>query len=176
VVVGITGTINTLAVPLFDLWRAQVLPGLLAPYKGQPLVKAGSVQAAVDVVRAALPDTIVTNVTMPTPARFGTPRHFVVWTKGTTPFTARMFTPVLVDAQSGALTVAPDMPWYLRLLQVSRPLHFGDYGGLPLKIIWAIFDILTIIVLMSGLYLWWKRRRPGQTPVLRASSKSSLAL
>ncbi len=29
----------------------------------------------------------------------------------------------------------------------------------PLKIIWAIFDILTIIVLMSGLYLWWKRRQ-----------------
>ena len=175
VVVGITGTINTLAVPLFDLWRAQVLPSLLAPYKGQPLVKAGSVQAAVDVVRAALPDTIVTNVTMPTPARFGTPRHFVVWTKGTTPFTARMFTPVLVDAESGALTVAPQMPWYLRLLQVSRPLHFGDYGGLPLKIIWAIFDVLAIVVLMSGLYIWWKRRKRDQVAMQLASSYPSPA-
>jgi uncharacterized iron-regulated membrane protein len=172
IVVGITGTINTLAVPLFDLWRAQVLPGLLAPYKGQPLVKAGSVQSVVDVVRAALPDTIVTNITMPTPARFGTPRHFVVWTKGTTPFTARMFTPVLVDAQSGALTVAPDMPWYLRALQISRPLHFGDYGGLPLKILWALLDVMAIIVLISGLYLWWKRVRASPARLASANSNA----
>ena len=38
------------------------------------------------------------------------------------------------------------------------PLHFGDYGGLPLKIIWALFDLVTIVVLGSGLYLWLSRR------------------
>jgi uncharacterized iron-regulated membrane protein len=38
-------------------------------------------------------------------------------------------------------------------LLLSQPLHFGDYGGLPLKIIWALLDIATIIVLASGLYL-----------------------
>jgi uncharacterized iron-regulated membrane protein len=41
---------------------------------------------------------------------------------------------------------------------VSRPLHFGDYGGLPLKIIWALFDLVTIVILGSGLYLWLSRR------------------
>lgn len=165
VVVGITGTINTLAVPLFDLWRAQVLPGLLAPYRGQPLAQPGSVQGAVDIVRAAMPDRIITSVTMPTPGRFGSPRHFVVWTKGATPFTARMFTPLLVDAESSALVPTPDMPWYLRTLQTSRPLHFGDYGGLPLKVLWALLDVLTIVVLISGLYLWWKRLRPARVVV-----------
>jgi uncharacterized iron-regulated membrane protein len=29
----------------------------------------------------------------------------------------------------------------------------GDYGGMPLKIIWALRDILTIAVLVSGLFL-----------------------
>jgi len=42
---------------------------------------------------------------------------------------------------------------------VSQPLHFGDYGGLPLKIIWALLDIVTIVVLGSGLYLWLDRRQ-----------------
>ncbi|MDI9727804.1 PepSY-associated TM helix domain-containing protein [Stutzerimonas stutzeri] len=42
-------------------------------------------------------------------------------------------------------------------LQLSEPLHFGDYGGLPLKVLWALLDILTIVVLGSGLYLWLKR-------------------
>jgi len=40
---------------------------------------------------------------------------------------------------------------------VSQPLHFGDYGGMPMQILWALLDIATIIVLGSGLYLWLKR-------------------
>ncbi|WP_334385616.1 PepSY-associated TM helix domain-containing protein [Bradyrhizobium sp. AZCC 2262] len=44
-------------------------------------------------------------------------------------------------------------------LQVSRPLHFGDYGGLPLKIIWALLDLAAIVVLASGLYLWLGKRK-----------------
>jgi uncharacterized iron-regulated membrane protein len=43
-------------------------------------------------------------------------------------------------------------------LLVSQPLHFGDYGGMPLKILWAVLDLITIAVLISGLYLWWKKR------------------
>jgi uncharacterized iron-regulated membrane protein len=65
---------------------------------------------------------------------------------------------VLVDARSGRLTAIVSMPWYLRLLEVARPLHFGDYGGLPLKIIWALFDLATIAVLVSGLYLWGRKQ------------------
>lgn len=45
---------------------------------------------------------------------------------------------------------------------MSQPLHFGDYGGMPLKIVWALLDAITIVVLGSGLYLWLvKRRRAG---------------
>jgi uncharacterized iron-regulated membrane protein len=50
------------------------------------------------------------------------------------------------------------MPWYLTALLLSQPLHFGDYGEMPLKILWALFDLLAIVVLISGLYLWWKKR------------------
>jgi uncharacterized iron-regulated membrane protein len=38
-------------------------------------------------------------------------------------------------------------------------LHFGDYGGMPLKIIWALLDLVTLMVLGSGLYLWTARLR-----------------
>ena len=30
---------------------------------------------------------------------------------------------------------------------------------MPLKIIWAVLDIITIVVLVSGLYLWLSRRK-----------------
>jgi len=42
---------------------------------------------------------------------------------------------------------------------MSRPLHFGDYGGLPLKILWALLDLLAIAVLVSGIYLWFARKK-----------------
>jgi uncharacterized iron-regulated membrane protein len=165
IAVGLTGTINTLAVPLFHLWRAQTMPALLAPYQGRPPATAASIDAAVTAVRKAFPDRLVTSLTMPTAARFGSPQHLIVWTKGRTPFTARMFQPVMVDAQDSTKMTAPDVAWYLTALQLSRPLHFGDYGGLPLKIIWALLDVITIIVLGSGLYLWvakkWRRKRPS---------------
>lgn len=75
--------------------------------------------------------------------------------------TSRLFSPVLVDAGSGKLDGVVSMPWYLRALELSRPLHFGDYGGLPLKIIWALLDLVTIFVLGSGLYLGLSRRSPS---------------
>lgn len=53
---------------------------------------------------------------------------------------------------------APDMPWYITMLLLSQPLHFGDYGGLGLKIAWALLDVGMIIVLWSGLVLWWRKR------------------
>ncbi len=65
----------------------------------------------------------------------------------------------MIDAETGAMVRAPGLPLYLRALQVSRPLHFGDYGGMPLKILWALLDLATIVVLSSGLYLWFAKRK-----------------
>jgi len=52
------------------------------------------------------------------------------------------------------------MPWYVSTLFLSQPLHFGDYGEMP-NIIWAVLDLITIIVLATGVYLWLRRRRAG---------------
>jgi uncharacterized iron-regulated membrane protein len=51
------------------------------------------------------------------------------------------------------------MPLHIRALFLARPLHFGDYGGLLLKVVWALLDIVAIIVLVSGLHLWGARAR-----------------
>ena len=49
--------------------------------------------------------------------------------------------------------------WAALITIVSQPLHFGDYGGMPMQILWAVLDIVTIFVLGSGLYLWVAKRR-----------------
>ncbi len=157
-VVGTTGVMNALSTPLFGLWRAQVMPKLLASYAGKPPVgHLGSVDDAFTETARLLPNRQVTSLLFPN-AIIASPRHYVIWTKGTSPVTSRLFTPVLIDVENGKATVADGLPWYLRTLEVCRPLHFGDYGGLPLKVIWALFDLIAIVVLGSGVYLWLSRK------------------
>jgi uncharacterized iron-regulated membrane protein len=74
------------------------------------------------------------------------------------PSVSRILKPVLIDAETGAFTTTRELPWYAQALFVSQPLHFGDYAGLPLKIVWALLDLVTIILLGSGVYLWVTRR------------------
>lgn len=160
-VVGATGVMNELSQPLFALWQRADVAEMLKPYRGQSVPEVSSfssAQAAFDLAARTLPDRRPTSVVFPN-GRIGSPHHYLIWTRGNAALTARLFTPVLVEVVSGKLSAVVEMPWYLRTLQVSRPLHFGDYGGLPLKIIWALLDLVTIAVLGSGLYLWLSRRR-----------------
>ncbi|MFT3815802.1 MAG: PepSY-associated TM helix domain-containing protein [Acidovorax sp.] len=159
-VVGATGILNELSTPLFAIWQRTDVQAVLTPWRGKPApaqTELGSVQAALDTARRAVPATTFTGITYPGDEG-GSPYHYLLWGHGSTSLTSRLFTPVLVDARTGALTAVVRMPWYLRALEVSRPLHFGDYGGLPLKVLWALLDIITLIVLGSGLYLWIARR------------------
>jgi uncharacterized iron-regulated membrane protein len=160
-VVGGTGLLNELSTPLFGLWQATDVKAMLEPYRSKPVPTPEewhSVQAAFDTAHQAAPGMTITSLVFPG-SPYGSPRHYLLWSHGNTTLRSRLFSPILLDARTGALSAVVKMPWYLRALEVSRPLHFGDYGGMPLKIIWTLFDLLTIVLLISGLYLWWKRRK-----------------
>jgi uncharacterized iron-regulated membrane protein len=160
-VVGATGVMNELATPLFAIWQNTEVRAMLAPWQGKSAPapdELSSPEAALDTAARALPGMIVSSIVFPG-AGGGSPHHYLLWAHGRTPLTSRLFSPVLVDARSGQLTAVVRMPWYLRALEISRPLHFGDYGGLPLKMLWALLDLVTIVVLGSGLYLWLTKRR-----------------
>jgi uncharacterized iron-regulated membrane protein len=158
-VVGFTGVFNTLDLPLAMSWRTGQLAEMTAPYRNLPPPShIGSLDAAVATARAASPGMEPATISWPG-TFFSTPHHFNVFLRGATPVTERLLKPSLIDAETGKLTATADMPLYIRALFLSRPLHFGDYGGLALKVIWALLDLAAIVVLGSGLYLWIGRRR-----------------
>jgi uncharacterized iron-regulated membrane protein len=158
-VVGLTGVLNTWADLVIKLWQFDQLAEMVAASKDAPVpAQPGSVQAAVAVARERLPEMVPSFVAYPGTI-FSGKSHYAVFMRGDTPLTSRLLKPVLIDAASGNFTDSRDLPWYVSTLLLSQPLHFGDYGGMPLKIIWALLDIATIVVLVTGLYLWLARRR-----------------
>ena len=38
------------------------------------------------------------------------------------------------------------------------PLHFGEFGGLPTRILWAVGGLMPALLLTTGVIMWWKPR------------------
>lgn len=162
-VVGATGVINAFADPLVDNWRSGELAEMTAQYAGEePLDPAsyGSLDAAMAAAQSALPGRSPQFIGFPG-GNWSTGHHYAVFFQGDRPLTQHLLTPALIDARSAELTDARAMPAINQALMMSKPLHFGDYGGLPLKLIWAALTLATIWVLWTGILLW-ARRSPAR--------------
>jgi uncharacterized iron-regulated membrane protein len=168
-VVGATGVINALATPIFQYWQTTELAEMTKAYAGKGSVAPenyGSIDKAMAAARAKIPGNNPQFIAFPG-GGFSSKHHYAVFFQGDTPLTERLLTAALIDAETGEFTDARPMPWYAKALALSQPLHFGDYGGLPLKILWAILTLFTLIVLGSGLYLWLGKRRSGTDALVR---------
>lgn len=178
-VVGLTGVINTLVDPALERWKAGQLAEMVTEYQGRPRVSGtlSSLDAAVKRAKSAAPEMDVSFVAYPGTV-YSTKYHYAVYLIGNTPLTSRIIKPAFIDAKTGELTDMRDLPWYLKTIFISQPFHFGDYGGMPMKILWAIFDIATIIVLVSGIYLWlarWKSRSAQLKRMLQSTESLTLS-
>lgn len=158
-VVGVTGVVNTLEKPIIDAWKFRELADLVTPLEGRPPpTRLASLDAAVRQTVQEAPDMTLQFVAFPG-SSFSTAQHYAIFLHGRTPATEHIIMPALVNAESGRFEGLREMPWWVKALSLSRPLHFGDYGGLALKVVWALLDLATIYVLISGLYLWRKKVR-----------------
>lgn len=168
-VVGVTGVINALSTPINQLWQMGELADMTRGYEGREALdpaRYGSLDRAMARAREVLPGNNPQFIAFPG-GTFSSKHHYAVFFQGDRPLTERLLTPALIDAETGAFTDARPMPWYYQALALSRPLHFGDYGGLPLKILWAGLTLFTVVVLGSGLYLWLAKGQVSASAHLR---------
>ena len=62
----------------------------------------------------------------------------------------------------------PNKNDYLEAVELTiRRLHYGDYGGLPLKFIYIILAFITCFVIISGVLIWLEARNKKNVPVLQ---------
>ncbi|MDR6713305.1 putative iron-regulated membrane protein [Pseudomonas hunanensis] len=158
-VVGVTGVISACADLVIAAWRNDSLAAMVAPYRDTPpLTERAAASQLLEIAAAAAPGMRADFIAFPG-TRFSSEHHYAVFMNGATHLTSHLFTPVLIDASNLTVTAVGERPWYMDAMGLSQPLHFGDYGGRPMQILWALLDVLTIVVLVSGLYLWWGKRR-----------------
>lgn len=158
-VVGTTGVINALESLILAQWRNAHLSSFMQSFQSDTVVQPhASLQQAVKSATSLLPNQILQFVAYPG-SDYSTERHYAVFLHGNTPLTESLITPVLVDAITGDVAGISVMPWYMKGLALSRPLHFGDYGGIGLKLVWTALNLMSLIVLITGIYLYVKKKR-----------------
>lgn len=156
-VVTATGVVNTLSIPIFAEWQATELAEMTAQYRDRaPPERLADLDEVLAAADRAAPEKRLSFLAFPG-NEFASPHHFNAFMQGNTTLTSKLITPVLIDAETAEVVATGGMPWTVSTLMLSQPLHFGDYGGMPLKILWALLTVLTIIVLATGIYLWLKR-------------------
>lgn len=81
------------------------------------------------------------------------PGHFLTGPYGST---------VSYDAQTHAFTEAKDIRQagvWARIADTFTPVHYGTFGGLPVKILWCLGGLTPGALAVTGFFMWWLRRR-----------------
>ncbi|MCM8738006.1 PepSY domain-containing protein [Azospirillum sp. A1-3] len=157
-VVGLTGAILSFSPLITGYWQKTELAAMTArhtePMTGSPV----SIDRVAEAGLSAFPGKDLAFIAYPGNEYAGS-RHFSVMVRGHTELTQRLLSVALVDAETGVVAETAGTPWYMTVLMLSGPFHFGDYGGLPLQIVWALFTIVTGVVTVTGFIVWLKRPR-----------------
>lgn len=160
-VVTVTGLMLGFGTLATGVWQATELPRLQAEF-GEAIADPRNPTATADqawqAAARAVPDGKVLSVTWPD-TDYSTQRHYTVFLSGKEGLKERMYQIALVDGQTGEVATVKRPPWYLQAIWLSQPFHFGDYGGLPLKLLWTACVWLTLFITVNGAWLWWDRRR-----------------
>jgi uncharacterized iron-regulated membrane protein len=158
-VVALTGVVLELSRPILAYYQMSDLAKMTAPFRGRPAPQSiVPLEKAAAAAESAWPGHRIDFALFP-----GTPltgeHHYTFFMASGSGISKRVLKLAMIDASDASVTTASESPWYIKALFVSGPLHFGDYAGMPLKIIWALFTLLTVFLCGSGVYLWIARLR-----------------
>ena len=71
---------------------------------------------------------------------------------------------VFIDRYSGGTLLfqtGDEMPWRARLTLLFYPIHVGSIFGLTTKILAVLSCLLLVVMAVTGVWMWWRRRKPG---------------
>ncbi|HQR54130.1 MAG TPA: PepSY-associated TM helix domain-containing protein [Burkholderiales bacterium] len=173
-IVSLTGVFLALASIAIQVWANTELKEMVA--KTPPATEAvaaprPSIDAIVATAQEALPHRELRFITFPGTELSGD-RHYTALLYGRSGYDDKLFEIVMIEAATGRITDIRPAPWYLKLIMLSEPLHFGDYGGLPLQLLWFACTWLTMYIVGNGAWLWWTRRSTRRRSTAMAGAQA----
>lgn len=65
---------------------------------------------------------------------------------------------MFISKNEGQQIRTVELPWLLKTIIISEPLHYGNFGGIPLKVIWTIFSLLSSVLPFSASIIFLIRK------------------
>ena len=84
---------------------------------------------------------------------------------------------VTMDPSSAkVLTVDRSSSWVLskKLINLANAVPKVEIGGWPIKVVWSLLGISPLLLFLSGLQIWWNRRKVVGLASLRSHSSESV--
>lgn len=128
------------------------------PFPSVPIPNATPIMVdqAMDIARDAMPGASVAMVVRPTrPAA-----SYTIMMRVPEETSEAVHSSVSIDQFTGKVlnlrSFLTDSPGY-RLIRFNRSIHTGDVFGLPTHIIVSLSSLLLVVMVLSGLVIWWKK-------------------
>jgi uncharacterized iron-regulated membrane protein len=82
---------------------------------------------------------------------------------------------VYLDPQTGAVIQIDrlaDHPLAARVLAAFATVHYGEFGGVTIKIVWAIVGIAPLLLFLTGLFTWWRPAKRKQNTLASSTANT----
>lgn len=119
---------------------------------------AGLAMPGLEINFIALPATAYSHVTLSGPGWY----PLMFQSASVNPYTRNVDSQFLISDRSALEFVTESM----------RPLHTGDFGGLPIKLVWFFFGLVLTLMVFSGLLIWTKRTAQATAAALKRSERA----
>ena len=123
---------------------------------------AGLAIPGLEVTSISLPATAYSHVMLSGPGWY----PLMFQSASVNPYTRNVDSQFLISDRSALEFVTESM----------RPLHTGDFGGLPIKLVWFFFGLILTLMVLSGLLIWTKRTAQATAAGLKRSERAPRAV
>lgn len=118
-----------------------------------------SADSAVAIARRALPGALPFDIPLPGPGEM-----YVVRCRFPEDRTPGGRSMIFIDPYSGKVLDAESSrtaPAGTRIINMNRAIHTGDLFGIPSKIIMSLASLALVLLFVSGVGMWWRRKAAG---------------
>lgn len=90
------------------------------------------------------------------------------------PLLSQYASSVTYDARRGDFMASADIReagFGAKFVDSYRRLHFGNFAGLPSRVLWCLLGLSPLLLAVTGLYLWFRRREKRRTARARRRAR-----